>query len=65
MGSTENPLNPILTAPQNNGLKKKIKTTAIWGQIFSNFNLNTAALKKTEKESSQCESLQTYIRIKV
>lgn len=49
MGSTENPLNPILTAPQNNGLKKKIKTTAIWGQIFSNFNLNTAALKKMEK----------------
>lgn len=43
MGSTEQPLKPILTAPQSNGLKK-IKTTAIWGQIFSNFNLNT--LKK-------------------
>lgn len=51
MGSTEQPLNPILTAPQNNGLKKKkkIKTTAIWGQIFSNFNLNTAALKKGKR----------------
>lgn len=46
MGSTEQPLKPILTAPQSNGLKSKTKTTAIWGQIFSNFNLNTVALKK-------------------